>query len=468
MDSTKPEKKCYDVDNKTFEEHLKSMNVKFNNLVKVTRELESAGKNGFLKMDITQEDGEVVTKKFTEANLRAAANEFSKEIMELKKFHAEAKKKKKKPRDNSQQENLTGTYTPLYTDEVLQKFLTTAKNSQSSGFGDVSPLRVGTKGYKPNLLVNHLKIAGDGYMVRNTLTLLCYIYLYVNNLQDENTKSIICADAHMNEVFGNLPAGHYTGFYYFDHENKKQPFQKDHAYHLGKQIADIENKGQIAAKKEAHDKAQNDVAVAEERHQKVNSETTKTRLAAAKRRLEEATDVYNSLVERYNKLQADLEVALKECGRTEAIPKFHSFTQELGEEELKQFNHYKHAMTKLKGKERDNYIAKHDARDFSTFGITKNSYPDFDSSKMEIFMLQKIAGLNYETMSRLENDPEKFEKIHSEDCRKEMTEDHNLVQEVNNEWWDKIHIFSIPEAERKPNVEPRSAYGRKLLGLDPK
>ncbi|MFK5970418.1 MAG: hypothetical protein QM487_09900 [Candidatus Marithrix sp.] len=463
MDSQTPieNKKKYDVDVKEFEEHLRSIVKKQVDLSQVTKELGCAGKNGHLELMVKDEaTGETVTKRFAEANLRAAQSELSRDILELRKFFVEAKKKKRKPRDTTQQELLTGTYTPLYADDVLQNFLNQAGDSQVSGFGDIHPLKVGTKSYKPDLLINKLQTAKDGYMIRNTLTLLFYIYLYVNKLQNNEKKSIIASNNHMDQVFGGLIAGHYTGFYYMDSSNKRQPFQKDQAYMIAKEIRTIEDKDLIAKKMALYEDAKRAVSNATERHEKMGTDTTKSRLASAECRLEKAADVYNTLVEKYNALIEEAPKALEESGRTEAIPKFVPYTQEITEEDAQKFEHYKHAMTKLKGAARDKYIAEHEAVDFSTYGITKNSYPNFDEKNMDIFMLQKITGLNYDTLARLENEDEKFDKINSGECREMMTEDHNLVQEVNNEWWDLIHIFNLPQDEQK--LEPRSIVGKEM------
>lgn len=93
---------------------------------------------------------------------------------------------------------LTGVYAPIYAGAALQYFL------QNGNFG-VIPAPNNTNQLVP--LMNTLPLARQGYLLRNTLTTLFYLYLHMNGLDTENNK--IRSDNFMLDVFGRMPANFY-------------------------------------------------------------------------------------------------------------------------------------------------------------------------------------------------------------------------------------------------------------------
>jgi hypothetical protein len=131
----------------------------------------------------------------------------SRVIKEIKRFPQIFRASLHKHRD-TKPEDLSGVFSPVYCGEALKRFF-----SASEGFGPLKPL----SDPEGELLMNKLPCVQDGYMLRNSITLLSYDYFRHNNLQGAlpNTveaketpeavgnASYIRSDKHMYDSFNN-------------------------------------------------------------------------------------------------------------------------------------------------------------------------------------------------------------------------------------------------------------------------
>lgn len=156
------------------------------------------------------EDGKNYQAELTRKGLKAANAAFQQELLCLKHYF---RMSKKKAHAKSSPESLKGTYTPIYAAPALQYFLTYG----AGGFGYVDPTDQNS-----GLLMSEkfLPYASRGYMLRNSTTMLFFIYAHANDLQFkpqilyEGTPNATRVDASwtrsddvMNAAFGgNIPA----------------------------------------------------------------------------------------------------------------------------------------------------------------------------------------------------------------------------------------------------------------------
>lgn len=95
-------------------------------------------------------------------------------------------------------ESLRGVYTPFYAGEALRYLL------DNGDFGLVD------KDVSKDKLIDRLTVSKQGYMLRNTATMLLYIYAHANNLMAYGGTHIH-SDAIMMEAFGGvIPAAYYS------------------------------------------------------------------------------------------------------------------------------------------------------------------------------------------------------------------------------------------------------------------
>ena len=96
-------------------------------------------------------------------------------------------------------QHFSGTYTPVFAGPALLHFLT------------ADPSRFGS--FQGELLMKSLPMASKGYLLRNTCTMLFYIYALINKLLYTNIRpGAWCrSDAIMMETFnGDIPASFYS------------------------------------------------------------------------------------------------------------------------------------------------------------------------------------------------------------------------------------------------------------------
>lgn len=140
--------------------------------------------------------------EFSKKDLRAATAKLVKAIKELTTYW---KVSRKKPKVKSSPESLKGTYTPIYAGDVLKEFF-----SKHANFG---PLDVQTWKDSKNFgtgIMESLPYAQKGFMLRNTLTMLFFLYARTMGLQEVENAQFSHFDDHMTKVFTTMPAAFYT------------------------------------------------------------------------------------------------------------------------------------------------------------------------------------------------------------------------------------------------------------------
>lgn len=95
--------------------------------------------------------------------------------------------------------SLAGIYAPVIAPAggALQQFLAQAQFRSASGQA---------------ALVNEIPNARQGLLLRNTLTLLMYLYMDSNGLTDARNHSFVRSDGLMQQAFGSVPALYNQGF----------------------------------------------------------------------------------------------------------------------------------------------------------------------------------------------------------------------------------------------------------------
>lgn len=123
-------------------------------------------------------------------------------------------------------EQLTGVYTPVYLGNALYHFV----NSDPGAFGPLDPITA-LQGGPVEALMDSLPLLRQGYSLRNSITMLMYIYTHTNQLQDPDDGTFIHPDSNMNEAFGGqIPA---TFFTYRDETGRLTKISVDEATRRG-------------------------------------------------------------------------------------------------------------------------------------------------------------------------------------------------------------------------------------------
>lgn len=187
----------YRVKDKEFGEILKSFVAIFNSLVLLNTALGQAGKGAFLAFPNPTPGQEGTSIPFNRKHLRSANAKFAKSILLLKNY---LRASRKKTRDPVLPESFSGTYTPVYAGEALRSLFNPANN-----FGALHPAQGGDP------LIASLGMATQGYLLRNTSTMLFYIYAHANELQAADNAQFASSDQAMMTAFGGkIPAAFYS------------------------------------------------------------------------------------------------------------------------------------------------------------------------------------------------------------------------------------------------------------------
>lgn len=140
----------------------------------------------------------------TRKELAAADAEFDKKLLALKKLYIEGTKHSKA---QTLPESFKAAYTPIKVGQVFTEFLGPDKNKRLPNFG-MAPTEDGTGFNSKVTLLDKLPRAREGFVLKNSLTLLLYIYSNVNDLkskvQGEGQKNQ--PDAKLDYIFGQIPA----------------------------------------------------------------------------------------------------------------------------------------------------------------------------------------------------------------------------------------------------------------------
>lgn len=188
----------YKVDVKEFGKVLKNLTHIFNALVILNSALGQAGKGAYLAFPNPQQPGTFIP--FNRKHLRSANAKFAKHINLLKNY---LRVSKKKTRDPVRPESLSGTYTPVFAADALRAFFTAAPGN----FGPLGPKEAAATQQPGAALMESLQMASQGYLLRNTSTMLFYIYAHANGLQAEDNAQFARSDDIMMQAFGGqIPA----------------------------------------------------------------------------------------------------------------------------------------------------------------------------------------------------------------------------------------------------------------------
>lgn len=185
---------------KRLSNELKGLVQVFNALVSLNVALAKAGSGAFLAFPNPQQPGTVIP--FNKRHLKNANSRFANSIKALKK-HLTASKKKSK--SNTRPESFSGVYTPLYAAEALRTFFTRAPEL----FGPLDPITAAQTQQAGEGVMARLPQVQAGFCLRNTVTMLFYIYAHANNLQYEENGQFARSDENMNFAFGGQIAAAY-------------------------------------------------------------------------------------------------------------------------------------------------------------------------------------------------------------------------------------------------------------------
>ncbi|CAH6421701.1 Hypothetical protein HVR_LOCUS1340 [uncultured virus] len=201
------EKKARDaqfkVEVKQFGKILKNLAQVFNALVALNTALGQAGKGAYLAFPNPQQQGTFVP--FNRKHLRSANAQFSKAILALKNY---LRVSKKKTREAVLPESFSGTYTPVYAGEALRDFF----NAAPGNFGPLGPKQAAATQQAGQALMDSLQMVRQGYLLRNTSTMLFYIYAHTNTLQDVNNAQYARSDDVMMHAFGGQIAAAFYSY----------------------------------------------------------------------------------------------------------------------------------------------------------------------------------------------------------------------------------------------------------------
>ncbi len=194
--ATKDNSKDYRVTVKQFADILESIVKIYNALAQLNAAMGKAPKGSYLSYPDPREPGRFLP--FTQKHLRSANAKFSKTLKELKNY---LKVSRRKPRKQSVPESFSGTYTPVFAADALIKFF----NMSPEKFGSIRPAQSAKE-----RLMDYLPCLKSGYFLKNSATMLFFIYAHENKLQDETNGSLAKSDNVLNHVFGGqIPSAFY-------------------------------------------------------------------------------------------------------------------------------------------------------------------------------------------------------------------------------------------------------------------
>jgi hypothetical protein len=140
---------------------------------------------------------------FTRSHLRSARTQFQTTLKELKTYFRVSIRGHRKPAVPG---DFKATYTPVFAAEALREFFS---RQGGAGFGVLNPLGADATA-QGGALMDQLALVKQGYLLRNTCTMLFYVYARQNQLQAENAQ-LTRSDDLMNAVFGNdIPAAFWS------------------------------------------------------------------------------------------------------------------------------------------------------------------------------------------------------------------------------------------------------------------
>lgn len=143
--------------------------------------------------------------EFTKADLRAASAKVDRKIKKLNRYWKFSRKKRNTTTSEGPS-GLKGIYAPIFAGNPLLHYFSVPKN-----FGPLDPAEWKETGVMGPLLMDSLPYVSQGYMLRNTLTMLFFLYARTMNLQEPETGSFSHFDSVMEQAFAKMPATFYKG-----------------------------------------------------------------------------------------------------------------------------------------------------------------------------------------------------------------------------------------------------------------
>ena len=178
-------------------QHHKELAVLAQSTVTLALHVGSLEKNQILRFYVGEDYYE-----FGKKDLRAATAKLLREIKDLSTYWKVSKKKLK---IKSGPDSLKGTYTPIYAGTVLREFF-----KAGAGFGPLDPALWKKTGVMDKKLMDLLPYAQQGFMLRNTLTMLFFLYARTRDLQEKENAQFSHFDDVMKKVFMEMEAAFYT------------------------------------------------------------------------------------------------------------------------------------------------------------------------------------------------------------------------------------------------------------------
>jgi hypothetical protein len=176
----------YRVNETQFGKVLDDVVLKINTLMNLYKKVASAGKGNHVRCDTTGYGQKELTLK----ELRTLSGLLNKDVKCLKNYLKVSTRKPKKP---ANPESFKGTYAPIYVAEAFRNFF----NRAPERFGYVQ-----VNNQASGLLMDQLALVKQGFLLKNTATLLFFIYAKSNNLHDQVNARFIQSDDLMDESFG--------------------------------------------------------------------------------------------------------------------------------------------------------------------------------------------------------------------------------------------------------------------------
>lgn len=197
------------VDLKDFSNILKGLVQLFTSINILTAALSQAGKGAYLAFPNPDQPGTFIA--FNRKHLRSAQAKFARNLLQLKNYLRVSKKKTRDPVDP---QSFSGTYTPVFAGDALQYFfnpVNTNGDDLRGQFGPLHPLEAAKTQQPGEALMNKLPRVQQGYLLRNTSTMLFYIYAHAMGLQStENAQFSRSDDVMMTAFGGEIPATFFT------------------------------------------------------------------------------------------------------------------------------------------------------------------------------------------------------------------------------------------------------------------
>jgi len=166
-------------------DHVKEITKTFKDLAMLNMKMGAAPKGTQYQISTFDSTGAAVVVYLSRSIVKSYNTAYAEELKDLKNYFRFAKKKKTGNRQVKPEE-AKGIYSPVQLAEGLTLFFT--QNANRFGYAVPTDLNSG-------LLISALSVLPNGLALRNSVSLLIYIYIYANNLQDATIGSDVVLQA---------------------------------------------------------------------------------------------------------------------------------------------------------------------------------------------------------------------------------------------------------------------------------